>query len=119
MFSLTIVFGPSPVPWVLLFKTEEAIKAAGLMFDAAIDNVLLHDDFGQKIVLQKKSVHGIMLEDMELSKLAHIEQGLHRARTQAKAQSMATNDPVLKAAAMMGGAPMLQPGFGNGPFRGQ
>ena len=28
MFSLTIIFGTSPNPWVLLFKTKEAAEAA-------------------------------------------------------------------------------------------
>lgn len=119
MFSLTIVFGPSPVPWVLLFKSQESANAAFELAKNQRPLLLLTDDYGQGIALNSGSIHGAMLEDMEQSKLAHVEQGLHRARTQAKAQSMAQSDPVLKAAAMMGGAPMLQPGFGNGAFRGQ
>ena len=124
MFSLTIVFGPSPVPWVLLFKTSEAANTAvACAKDATATDeaVIISDDYGQHVQIRGKAIHGYMLEDMELSKLAHIEQGLHRARTQAKAQTMASADPVLKAAAMMGGAPMLSPGFngGGGAFRGQ
>jgi len=56
-----------------------------------------------------------MLEDMEKSKLAHIERGLHQARTQAKAQQAATQDPVLKSAAMMRGPAMIDP-MGNSRF---
>lgn len=122
MHSLTIVFGPSPVPWVLLFKTKESAETARMRVNETND-MLVADDFGQEIHIRKESIHGIMLEDMEQSKLAHIEQGLHRARTQAKAQQMAAADPTLRTAQMMGGPAMLQPGFGGGPgngaFRGQ
>lgn len=120
MFSLTIVFGPSPVPWVLLFKDEAKARSV-LTADAADPSEFFDcvDDFGQQVHLRSSSIHGVMLEDMEQSKLAHIEQGLHRARTQAKAQTLASADPTLRAAQAMGGAPMLQPGFGNGAFRGQ
>ena len=120
MHSITIVFGPSPVPWVLLFKTEEAARAA-LMIPSSNDYWEVMDDFGQYVSIKRDLIHGTMLEDMEQSKLAHIEQGLHRARTQAKAQQMAAADPTLRTAQMMGGPAMLQPGFnqGNGAFRGQ
>ena len=67
--------------------------------------VSVADDFGQRATIDIKSIHGFMLEDMEQSKLAHIERGLHQARTQARAQQMATADPVLKNAAMIGMKP--------------
>lgn len=117
MHSLTIVFGPSPVPWVLLFETEEAVtKAANAL---ASSEVVITDDFGQTVSIKAESIHGWMLEDMDKSKMAHIAQGLHRSRTQAKANEIAASDPVLKVAAMRQGPAMLQPGFGNGAFRGQ
>lgn len=122
MHSLTIVFGPSPVPWVLLFRDQEKAESAAAFVNGAMadgSDVVLIDEFGQRIGLRGKSIHGAMLEDMDQSKLAHIEQGLHRARTQAKAQQMAAADPVLRTAAMAAGPAMLQPGFGNGAFRGQ
>ncbi len=119
MHSLTIVFGPSPVPWILLFKTEESVNKAMVAFDTSIDTLSITDDFGQRISVQRNAIHGLMFEDMDLSKMAHVEQGLHRARTQAKAQQMAASDPVLRTAAMAQGPAMLQPGFNNGAFRGQ
>lgn len=128
MHSLTIVFGPSPVPWVLLFRDEakaKAVYASGGLTDeeratGRVGYFSATDDFGQEIRIAKASIHGVMLEDMDQSKLAHVEQGLHRARTQAKAQQMAAADPVLRTAAMAQGPAMLQPGFqGNGAFRGQ
>ena len=45
-------------------------------------------------------VAGMMFEDLDKSMLAHVERGLHNARTQAKAQQQAMSDPVLKTAAM-------------------
>lgn len=119
MFSLTIVFGPSPVPWVLLFRSEEAMVDAHIKLE---QGTLTEDSFGQKVHIKNTAtIHGIMMEDMDQSALAHVEQSLHRARTQAKANTMARSDKVLQAAAMVDGAPMLQPGFGgpNGAFRGQ
>ncbi len=118
MFSLTIVFGPSPTPFTLLFNSEENARKALNASTLIETHLILTDDFGQHAEVSRASIHGTMLEDMDKSKLAHIEQGLHRARTQANAQSRAQSDPVLKAAAMMSGAPMLSP-MGNGAFRGQ
>lgn len=121
MHSLTIVFGPSPVPWVLLFKTKEAADAARQLAGHPHEIFSIADDFGQEIRIAKASIHGMMLENMDLSKMAHIEQGLHRARTQAKAQELGAADPILKVAAMRQGPAMLNPSFpgGNGAFRGQ
>lgn len=125
MHSLTIVFGPSPMPWILLYRDQEKAESHSAFARTAMvneGNIELTDDFGQRVGLRGKAIHGVMLEDMDQSKLAHIEQGLHRARTQAKAQELAAADPILKVAAMRQGPAMLQPGFGgpgNGAFRGQ
>jgi hypothetical protein len=139
MHCLTIVFGPSATAWTLMFKTKEAAEAAldsaGLSLrDAggrlanrasrldpsvegqswlAGDHVTVVDDFGQTIALNKEVVHGTMLEDMSLSKLAHIERGLHIARTNAEGQKIARSDPTLQEYARAPGiiSPM---GMGNG-----
>ena len=118
MHLLTIVFGPSPTPWSLLFKSPEAADKTFMDLESAkagigASTVSVADDFGQRATIDIKSIHGFMLEDMEQSKLAHIERGLHQARTQARAQQMATADPILKNAAMMQGPAMLQPMGGN------
>lgn len=123
MFSLTVVFGAASTPWVLLYKTKEAADVALTAYRAdktttfESSDFTATDDFGSTISVKRASIHGILFEDMDLSKMSSIERGLHNARTQAKAEQMAHADPVLKTAAMQrGGNAMLSPGF-NGAFR--
>jgi hypothetical protein len=123
MFSLTVVFGASGNPWVLLYKTKESLEAAMANYRAdktttfESSDFTAMDDFGSAISIKRSSIHGIMAEDMDLSKMNAIERGLHHARAQAQAEQRAAADPVLKAASMhRGGNAMLSPGF-NGAFR--
>ena len=60
-----------------------------------------------------------MLEDMEKSKLLHVEINLHRARMQQEVVKRAETDQALRA--HRGGPAILQPMMGPGPngFRGQ
>jgi hypothetical protein len=115
MFSLTIVFGPGPMVWTLLFKTEEAAVAARNSLQEAKESgendFELVDDFGQECFVKSSETSGWMLENLEQSRLAHIERALHQARTQAKGAEVADNDPVLKQARhrAQGGMPMIQP----------
>lgn len=111
MFSLTIVFGPGPTAWQLLFKTQEMARAATkLIYEKTTDAV--EDDFGHTCIVSGE-IHGLVLEDLEVSKMGHIELALHQARTQAKAHMMGNADPALKAAGLMnpsqGGPAMLSP----------
>lgn len=119
MHLLTVVFGPTPTPWSLLFQKPELAEGAFTSIESAkqtkAEFISLVDEFGQRATFNVPSIHGFMLEDMEKSKLAHIERGLHQARTQARAQQAAAADPILKNAAMMQGPPMLAP-MGNGRF---
>jgi hypothetical protein len=130
MFSLTIVFGPGPMVWTLMFKTEEKLKFVleELAFRST-DGHASHkeafcvtDDFGQNCAIRDAQVHGFMSENLEQSKLAHIERALHQARTQAKGAEIADSDPVLAQARRraQGGMPIMQPmptGFSpNGRF---
>jgi hypothetical protein len=125
MYAITICFGHGAV-WALMFKdgqraieafdrykiTSDNIRAIGThnddLFEAA-------DDFGQTIRISCRAVTGMMLEDMEHSKLAYIERGLHQARTQTKANEIANNDPVLREARRQQQSPILQPGMFPGP----
>lgn len=113
MFSLTIVFGPGPMVWTLMFKTREAAEVAVEIIEVAKKNGDIHaeDDFGQKCKINPNELHGYMLEDLEQSRLAHIERALHQARTQAKGTELADADPVLRQARMkaQGGLGMIQP----------
>lgn len=116
MFALTISFGPQGTMWRLLYKTEETAQRAYAVTER-VPNPYLEDDFGQKLHVHGQ-VHGIMLEDMEQSKLANIEMALHNARTQAGAQTRAANDPILKSAQMTRGPAMLSPMGPNGGWPG-
>lgn len=119
MHLLTIIFGPTPTPWSLLYQKQKLAEATFYRIESAKQSdaqfISLVDEFGQLATFDVSSIHGFMLEDMEKSKLAHIERGLHQARTQARAQQAAAADPVLKNAAMMQSPPMLSP-MGNGRF---
>lgn len=121
MHLLTIIFGPTPTPWALLFHKPELADKAFIDLETAkkenIGTIAVTDEFGQRATIDVKSIHGFMLEDMEKSKLAHIERGLHQARTQARANQAAAVDPVLKNAAAMQSPAMLSP-MGNGRFPG-
>lgn len=112
MFCITLKFKQDAAPWTLLYKNEAtAVK----WWDAYIvarassnPGIAMSDDFGQSLLVDPTCVAGSMFEDLDKSMLAHIERGLHNARTQAKAQQIALNDPVLKTAAMTRGQ---QPGI--------
>lgn len=123
MHSLTICFGPAATTWALLFK-EEA-KAVELYNNYTTDKVesaigcfIAADDFGQALTLEFKNIHGMMLEDMDLSQLAAVERGLHQARTQAKAETKAMTDEVIKNAirAKQQGPAVYQPGMNGRGF---
>ena len=112
MFSLTIVFGPGPMVWTLMFKEkQDAIKAMNAVGEHAGKFLEAEDDFGQRAIIEKTQVHGFMIEDLEQSRLAHIERALHQARTQAKGAEIADSDPILRQARMkaQGGLGMIQP----------
>jgi len=123
MYSITIVFGASPVPWTLMFKTQEAFNDAIVNFQnpATLDskNLNLVDDYGQHVSIRRDSIHGAMFEDMTKSKLAHIERGLHQMRTQIEANNMGKADPSISAfmRSQMGQPGVITPFAGNGPFR--
>ena len=119
MFSISIALADNPATWVLLYQTEEAARATWEAFASCPkDGVAnLVDEFGQETVIERSRVAGAMFEDLSKSMMAHVEKGLHNARTQAKAEQIAINDPILKTAAM---AKQRGPGIfspvGNGPM---
>lgn len=115
MFCITIKFKNDPAPWTLLYKTEEVATSAWKAMSADTNGVSLTDDFGQTAVVKYTDMAGAMFEDLDKSMLAHIERGLHNARTQAKAQQIAANDPILKTARMtQGQSPAIFSPQGNG-----
>ncbi len=116
MHCLSIVFNAgSPVMWKLLYReATDAVKNYEALLHTDGD-VELSDDFGQKIMVSRDQLSGVMQEDLDQSKLAHIEMSLHEAKTRAAANKQAQSDPALRTSAMMGagGMPILSP-MGNG-----
>ncbi len=117
MYSLSIHFGPSPVPMQFLFKEEEK---AGEAYNAYVDfkvnraegGILIGtDDFGQSFAIPFDEIHGITLEDMDLGEESRIQRGLSQARGQAKANERARTDPLLRQAMNGQGPAVLTPGF--------
>ena len=123
MFAMTIVFGASPVPWTLLFRTQEAFNEAIINFKnpATFESkdFDITDDYGQHISVKRDAVQGVMFEDMSKSKLAHIERGLHQMRVQVDANNQARSDPMLMAAMRSSQASpgVITPFAANGAFR--
>lgn len=121
MYSLSIFFGPSPVPAQFLFKDKEAaqgvLRAVNKNCDLKNGGVCLIDDFGQEATIICASIHAIILEDMDLGEESRIQRGLSQARGQANANKRAQSDPVIMAAQRGQGPSVLTP-FGNGRFNG-
>ncbi len=113
MYSLTIAFGETPAMWRLLFKTEDAAQAVygSIVYDSAKRRPSLRatDDFGQSCDVSE--IVGVMLEDLDQSRLAGVEMMLHNARTQAMAQTQARSEPALRSA---GQGPSVFVPQGNG-----
>jgi hypothetical protein len=114
MYSLTIHFGPNAMVWSLLFKEKERAES---IFKNLSDSVqkqtplggLLADDFGQEAYIETKSIHGVMLEDLDLTEEARIQRSLMNARGEVKARQRASTDPIIRTAAQ--GPSVLQPRF--------
>ncbi|MFA5897705.1 MAG: hypothetical protein WC829_01200 [Hyphomicrobium sp.] len=114
MFCLNIALGNTS--WRLLFKTEDRARLVyEVISNPVIENLILDDDFGQQLCAKVAHIHGFMLEDMDKTKLAHVEMALHQARTQILATKMAQSDQGLRTSSMMQGPAVLNPM--NGGFR--
>lgn len=111
MFSITFQFGPQQTPWTLLYKEEQGMKNALMVFDSGHPTELatISDDFGQTLRCRRNDVQGLLAEDMVLSGMAMIERSLHMAKVQAKLQSRAASDPEIKAAQRPQGTPIYSP----------
>lgn len=118
MFCISIKFKNEPSVWTLLYNSAESMQNAWSK-NHLQPHYTLEDDFGQRAQIDAFCVAGIMFEDMDKSMLAHVERGIHNARTQAKAETVAMSDPVLRTAAMakQRGPAIFNP-VGNGGMHG-
>jgi hypothetical protein len=113
MYSLSVIVGP--VVWSFMFKTEEAAHKVVKQLIIIKDNPTgrsrsgFMDDFGQEACLEQNEIKGWMLEDLDQSKLAHIERALFNSLVHNEALKRAQSDPRFRAPSVV--TPMLQPGF--------
>ncbi len=110
MYSLTIHFGPNAIMWQFLFKDKEKAYESFMRASQQVDKAThfsIADDFGQEGTFGYASVHGVLIEDIDLMEEARILRSLADARASAKLQSRARTDSVIRAAQT--GAPVLTP----------
>lgn len=111
MFSLTIALRDNPTVWTLLYKKKETAAAAWAIIIANQFHEIT-DDYGQALFLPV-GVNAALLEDMDESKLAHIERAMHNAHTNADANSRANADPKLRLSVSRPGPAVLTPMAGG------
>jgi hypothetical protein len=101
MFAISVIVGPVCFP--LMFKKEESAREAQKSLDydprfaeASLHWITIKDDFGHEFSCDRKQLGGYIFEDMDRTKLAHVERALHQQRTQNLAQKTAQSDPGLR-----------------------
>lgn len=126
MHMLSIHFGPNQLVWGLIFKEKdkaaaETSKILMAMHETTTSTfaptrcVLIEDDYGQSASIVIGGIHGILLEDCDLTQESTIQKALHQERTRVKAQMRAQNDATLKAAGLSQRMPQFDP-TANGRF---
>jgi hypothetical protein len=90
--SITVIVGPASLRF--LFRTKEKAEVfKNFKTDHPTQDLHIDDDFGQHAEFKALSIHGILIEDMDQSKLAAVELMLHNTRIQNTAQHRAQSDP--------------------------
>lgn len=96
MHSLTVLVGPAS--WRFLFRSKEhAEHFKNFKTDHPTQDLVIDDDFGQHAEIKAMAIHGIMIEDLDQTKLVAVEMMLHDARIRASAQQRAQSDTQLRA----------------------
>lgn len=116
MHIITIAFGSAPSIWQFVFRTEEAAKKVWDHKAVTPGLIEITDDFGQTAVFREADICGRMIENMDLSKQAHLNRHLHQQRMQAEANKQAEADPAIRAAMAGRGPAILSP---MGGFNGR
>lgn len=112
MYSLTIAFGPGPTVWRFLFKSKESAEKYRHT-ELPMQDLHIEDDYGQIGDIKAPSIHGRMMENLDESKFAYIEMGLHNERVKIMANERGRADPTIRNAMRQGPA-VLTPMGGNG-----
>ena len=114
MFSITVALANTQVVWTFMYKTKESADAAWQLCTGA--SLKLSDDFGQSALILTEQIAGALFEDLDQSKLAHIERAMHTERVKIQANRAAMSDPQIKTAMMTRQA---SPGIFNPVGNGQ
>ena len=120
MWSITLTVGP--VPFKLLFKTEEKAVAQWEKFknrfkesDPSTGEIEFIDDFNQVVSGNSNTFGCGIYENMDISRQAHIANSLHQAKTHNEGQKAIEAD-----ISMRRGPPVLAPmGAGPPPWNGR
>jgi hypothetical protein len=107
MFTVVLLVGAQS--FRLMYHSEEKARQAANMSSWTDVLVYIEDDFGQEFSGRRNSISGCVFEDLEKSKLAHVELALHQQRMQFLAQKMASADPGLRTMAAMNGPGVITP----------
>ena len=95
--SLTVLVGPAS--WRFLFKSKErAEQFKNFKTDHPTQDLVVDDDFGQHAEIKALSIHGIMIENLDETRLVAVEMMLHEARIRATASQRAQSDTHLRQA---------------------
>lgn len=115
MHSISIILGTGSFRF--LFKTPEKVEPfRAFRSDHPTQDLIIDDDFGQHAEFRASAINGIIIEDMDLAKLAGVEMMLHNARIHAQATTRAQTDPAMRADRR--GPQVLTPFPGNGGMPG-
>jgi hypothetical protein len=106
MYALTIALGGTAMAWKFLFKTQEAADSAYAAatnsvghphtLSAPLPTFEVRDDFGQSAKFTGNV--SVLLENLDESRVAHVENALHEMRTRAAIQQRAQGDSSLRFA---------------------
>lgn len=111
MHALNIALGN--LCWQFLFREKEkAMTYFDQIRHSPMQTLSITDDFGQQAVIAPP--FNAMLENLDESKMAHVEMALHRHRIQLQAQKQAQTDPMIRSAQLNGGPRVMVPGGLNG-----
>lgn len=108
MFTLLVWFGSSQTPWAFLYNEEDKARDQFNLWATGLGTTCeFIDDHGQHLIVNRKDVFGVLLEDLKKSAEAKIQLSMHQQRTQQQYQSRMQADPVLRFNG--GGVPVFDP----------
>ncbi len=96
MFNVIISFGPGPTQWQLMFEDHENARSVLHDFQDGKPAIAGKDSFGSEFSIETSKINGVLIEDLNKTGDAAIERQLYQLRANAKGQSKASTDPVLR-----------------------